>query len=421
MDYETFEFYDCKLCETTGIFPHCLIKHHKKWHSNIPYQKDHYKFDGKKLKQYQCHVCCEIVTRSQREEHQLKNHTEFKHFNHVFKQIWMVEDPEYGMMPNNQKNEDQSHVRCKHCKKKVEQNGYIQHFKQKHPEFLTSTGHTVKSGRIEKRNTKQAVNMVSVEGKKKEENDDTSTNDHKQNIPKAELCAMDTEWIEKEAEIVTVSTEAVNELNLAMVKEEKGEPKSDESASNNNQLSIAPIESQVMDIDWIKTEQESDMESIEEFNELVKEEENNEPMDNADQSVAQDTTKYYYRCINCHSAIAGRNLMKHHTNKHPNIPFHSDHYTFARMVQMKFQCNICSVIVDKPQKEYHRQQLHTQFKFINDLFVKISYNHNVSNGIIKWARKKNAGKIKCSRCKNKVLRNQFMEHFERNHPEMLNL
>lgn len=46
--------------------------------------------------------------------------------------------------------------------------------------------------------------------------------------------------------------------------------------------------------------------------------------------------------------------------------------------------------------------------------------YDSKKGETKWSRSKDSNEVNCSYCKLKIPQNQFMEHFEHTHPEVLN-
>ncbi|XP_031637168.1 uncharacterized protein LOC116349736 [Contarinia nasturtii] len=121
-----------------------------------------------------------------------------------------------------------------------------------------------------------------------------------------------------------------------------------------------------------------------------------------------------FRCNLCQaSEIHEADLTKHHHQFHPHIPYASNHYVFQRMVETRAVCNICLGKMHLGKRSDHHQSKHPECKLaIIDIFELIFF----------VKRSKNAGPrrddvITCSRCTKKITRGNFIDHFNREHPE----
>lgn len=374
MDEDTVNSYDCTLCKTETITEKNLVKHHTKQHQTIPYEINHYKLVQTRLKRAQCIACGDIIHQSQCEDHRVTKHPKFFYMQFLFKTIWMVDDPVHGLIILNPDGNVHK-KKCNRCKIMIRQSEFFEHFKRKHQNCLTSTVSVKKRSRGQKRrqNKENGLEMLSI-GNIKKEKDVSSIEDganEKWPATQAEDSEIGVKSIKKEKEDEVVPIPTANEANMP-IKEEKDEPMNDAMRQNTDTFPLV-----------------------------------------------QDGTKFF-NCSICNKRkICEKNLLKHHTNNHPHVPFQADRYILCKILKKKLQCNICQMEIDELNLDEHRQQNHPRFLLIRDLFETISVTYDPRNGETKWTRNKDGNTAQCQRCRVRINRNYYLEHFETFHPEML--
>lgn len=146
---------------------------------------------------------------------------------------------------------------------------------------------------------------------------------------------------------------------------------------------------------------------------------------NPEQNILQsDSTTKLFRCTLCHTGrtivISEKNILKHHAEKHSNISFEADRYIFVKSTISKYFCVICKMVIDKLKFTQHHEQNHPMFQFYHDVIHILIVEVDAKTGEFKWPHNKDSTMVSCRRCCNRMSRDQFLEHFEDKHPNLLN-
>lgn len=323
-------WFNCTLCNKMEIKENNLVKHHKSFHSYIPFRKDIFSFEKTMQVKYICYICQNLHNASDRRNHHQEYHPEFIHFKDLFDMMHVTIYPrnDEGEKPSN---EGHHMVKCKHCKTNVLSNNYVEHFQRKHPKCLKEISN------IKMERNVGMQNEMDVKG-----------NDAK-----------------------------LKEVNVTA-------------------------------------------------NAIASEATTNDEIDATDSHEAHDVKKInYFKCKMCdemkNMEIELANLVKHHKKFHKDLPFQRNKFILVKTIEIQYQCNVCQGLVSRCDKQNHHQTNHAVFKYCRDLYEVVKLTQYADNGKATWCHNKDSATIPCKRCTNAIYRNNFVRHFQRQHPDCMNL
>ncbi|XP_055325675.1 uncharacterized protein LOC129579551 [Sitodiplosis mosellana] len=421
MDLSLNTYYDCTLCTRKGISQSRLLKHHMKWHRNIPYQMGQFTLAKTMQNHFQCKVCRSIIDGPDREEHQRKSHPMFKTHTGLYDGVNITRDLKLGV--ENWSNNKE--VNCTRCNTKVHQKGFMEHIQRNHPDWLMPSFSTAPIAQ-------PPFNTTPIAQPPFCSMPPFSTAPIPQppfnSIPIAQLpfCAMpsfstvpipqppfNTTPIAQPlfCSMPSFSTAPIPQPPFHSMPPFYRQPKKEEVANMPPIATKTPKEEHNIANAHMGTVQP------------VLEPQGINNMFAVQQSLAtakDSSSTNYYDCTMCKTmGIPEIDLVRHHKKFHRSILYQVDRYTLAKSIQHQYQCKICLDIVDGSQRDLHQEKNHPMFKSFSGLFETLYLTRDISSGLESWSNNKDATEFECVCCKNKVHHQSFVKHMQVYHPKRL--
>ncbi|XP_031637212.1 uncharacterized protein LOC116349767 [Contarinia nasturtii] len=451
--------YKCLLCNNEIKESH-LFKHHQKLHSTFPYQASNFTLIKSVVTMYQCLICQVILEQSEQQNHQENYHPEFVNFNDIFNQIRLI----HNVTDNTKKwsaNKD-TVFNCKFCCLSLDRNDYIKHFQQKHPERLTSLGRRMEiknepsSGQMEVNgvNSENALRKYGVivkfhkcsicniqikEDSLRKHHDEVHSEVAYQasNFTLATtskkmyqccICQKILNRAEREIHQQNYHPEFIfyNDtfIGICMMNDERTNKTT--WSSNKDALMIRCNAFRCRMIfdrnNYVKhfeechprrlTSTEKDMK--------IKRQPDSEPIHFMEINESSAVEKInWFTCSTCDAEMLEANLLRHHSTFHSQMPYDEKNFTHTKAIVTMFQCFLCQVVLNRTEEQNHHENYHPEFVDFIDFFSEISLVHNITADSKKWTFNKDTNVFNCRVCRLKLNRNNFIQHFQKEHPQRL--
>ncbi|XP_031637107.1 uncharacterized protein LOC116349701 [Contarinia nasturtii] len=465
-------YYKCKLCQSE-FRKKKRLKHYAKVHPNIQFELKNVTFAKTILTMFQCYLCQIILNKTEQQEHRQNCHPEFVNYSDLYVQVRHIDNISRGTKTWSV-NKDAIIVRCNVCRKSIDRNNYAEHFQQEHPERLTSSEIHRK---ITKEISSERLHENDVEGNDgnnknsprnyaiiekfyncsvcntimKENNLRKHHNDFHSNVPyeainftltkmsetmyQCSVCQKTLRRTDRQNHQQNYHPEFVFFLDTFnpiyhthnVINHRKRWSQNKDAPMIN--CCISKCRMTLDRNDYVKHFQEKHPQRLisTEGDMKIKKEPGSKPVDVMEANELSDKNDPsflekddYVTCNICYNEVVKCYQLDHHETVHSKIAYDVNNFTHTTSVVTMFQCFLCQVVLNRTEQQNHHENYHPEFEDFNDFFYEICFVHNITADTKKWTFNKDTNVFNCKLCCLSLNRNNFTEHFQKEHPERYN-